>query len=146
MRGCGNEPIHCLDWPTARLVPCHQSPPFIRDGTVDQGDSPLESLREFAAQPRVKVPAPTACRQPLDAVTQLCEGDDAEEDLVLIDLRKPLNDSDIRTRLSPFGDYIRVKQIPHRSIGRNRSLERGIFNPEPRNGEALKKSASVPAR
>jgi len=76
----------------------------------------------------------------------LCEGDDAEEDLVLIDLRKPLNDSDIRTRLGPFGDYIRVKQIPHRSIGRNRSLERGSFNPEPRNGEALKKSASVPAR
>src|SRR3981081_734983 len=72
-----NEPIYCLDWPSARLVPCHQSPPFIRDGTVDQGDSPLESLREFAAHPRVKVPAPTACRQPLDAVTQLCEGDDA---------------------------------------------------------------------
>ena len=53
LRGGGNEPIHCLDWPTARLVPCHQSPPFIRDGAVDQCDPPLESLREFAAQRRV---------------------------------------------------------------------------------------------
>ena len=89
LRGRGNEPIHGLDWPTARLVARHEAPPFIRDGAVDQGDPPLESMRQFAAQPRVKVPAPPARRQPLNAMTQLCEGDDAEEDLVLIDLREP---------------------------------------------------------
>src|SRR5256885_3323268 len=69
-----------------------------------------------------------SCRQPLDAVTQLCEGDDAEEDLVLVDLRKPdrkstrLNSSHLVISYAVFCLKKKKKNDSHLLLNTNNNL------------------------
>src|SRR5476649_97768 len=56
------------------------------------------------------------------------------------------DDTWIRLRLHPLGNNNGVKQVAHPSTLRKRPPNRFIRMPEPRKGDAAKKSASVPLR
>jgi plasmid stabilization system protein ParE len=141
-----NERIHCMDGAAARLAAGNQPSPLIGNRSVHPDDSPFESQRQLATQPLIEPLSSDAGGQALDAVPQLGEGHDAEEHLVLIDLGEPLDDASVWPRLGPLRDGVRVEQKAHKFDVRSGSLERRSFSPEPRNGEALKKSASDPLR
>jgi hypothetical protein len=60
LRGGGNERIHSVNGPPARLAAGHQPAPFIGDRSIDSRDSPFESQGQDVPQPFVEPPAPGA--------------------------------------------------------------------------------------
>src|SRR5262245_34204595 len=70
--------------------------------------------------------------------------DDAYEHTVFVCLAQPGNHSSIRTRFCPFRDHVRIEQEAHSSILRMPPFARRTLRPEPRKGDAEKKSARLP--
>ena len=141
----GIERVDRMDRSAAGFAARHESAPFIGNRSVDPDDSALESQRQIVPEPLIE-PPPAPRGQALNAVTQLGERHDAQENLVLLDLRELLDDPCVGLQLRPLGDDVRVEEKAHRPVARSRSFDRGTFTPEPRSGEALKKSAREPLR
>lgn len=131
LRGSRNERIHRTDSPAACLTAGDQPAPLICDGSIDSDDARVEPQRQLAAEPFIELLAPRTSGQALDAAAQFRECNDAEEDVVLVDLSKPADDACIGPRLRPLGNDVRIEQEAHSSELRSRSLERRTFSPEP---------------
>src|SRR5262249_7540572 len=85
-------------------------------------------------------------RKTLDAIAQLGQCHDADEDSIFVRFPKPCDDTGIRFWPGPFRNDVGIQQEAHRSTLRGRSLARLTFNPEPRSGDAAKNSARLPVR
>jgi len=100
--GCGNEGIHCMNWFAAGFTLRDQSPPLIGYRTINQCNSSFKARREITSKPLIQFSAASAGRQPLYTVPQFCEGHNAQEYLVLIDLLQPLDNTTVGLLLRPL--------------------------------------------
>src|SRR5579883_920468 len=146
LRRGANPSIHCADRPTQRFAAGDELTPGIGNRGVDWQDALSEAVRQLVGEPSIEALATLPRRQPLDAVTQFGQGDDADEDTILVGLGQPRDDAGIGPRLHPFRHGIRVEQKAHKSTLRGASLRRVTFRPGRRNGEAAKNSARWPRR
>ncbi len=116
--GC-NERIHGLKGSTARFAAGDQSSPFIGNGSIHPDDSSLESQWQIITEPFVEPPAPGTGGQALNALAQLRERHNTQEDFALVDLLEPFDDPCIEPWLRPLGDDVRVEEKAHRSDARS---------------------------
>src|SRR4051794_1001499 len=84
--------------------------------------------------------------QPLNAETQLRQGNDTDKQITLIGCAKPCEYSVLGQRLHILGQHIRVQQKAQRSISRGSSLILSRFSSEFRSGEFMRNSWRVPLR
>ena len=83
--GC-NQGVQRSDGVTGPVAPRDNGPPGVRDGSVNRQHPALEAERQFVSEPGVEPASPAAGRQTFDPVTELTEGDNAEEDSIFIDI------------------------------------------------------------
>lgn len=143
---CRDERIHRMQFPATRLAASNHPPPFVGNGTINSNDSCLKTQRQVAAQPLIESLTSGTHWQAFDAAAKFSESDHTEKCIVFVNLGEPGNDSRVGPRFRPLGYNVGIEQIAHKSDLRSRSLARRTERLEPRSGEALKKSASVPRR
>src|SRR5207247_415810 len=81
---------------------------------------------------------PSPDRQSGDAVAKFGQGDDAQENLILIAPGQPFDEARVGARPDQFGYDIGVEQEAHRSTLRSPPLIRSIFTPDRRSGDLAK--------
>jgi hypothetical protein len=107
--GCGDQGVHGMDGFAADFTLGDQAPPLVGYGTVNESNAIFEARRELASKPLIQFPAASARRQPLDAVPQLCEGNNAQENVILINRLQPLDNTRVGMWLRPFGYNICIE-------------------------------------
>ncbi len=108
--GCRrNECIHCPNRPSERFAVIDDPPPSVCRSSVD-GQYPLvESKQQFVLNPFFETLAPPAHGEAFDAVSQLGECDDADENSIFVRLGQPRDNPGIRAGFGPFRYEIRVE-------------------------------------
>src|SRR3546814_8760827 len=79
-----------------------------------------------------------------DPVPQFGKRHDAQVKLLFVDRGEPVHHAGIGTRLCPFGNDIGIEQEAHSAVSRTPPSSRSTVSPEPRSGEARRKSAKLP--
>lgn len=100
--GCSDECIHRVNGSAERLATGNEPPPLIRNRAIYAYDPFLEALWQIIAQPLIETTAPGASGQALDAVPQLRKRHDAEEDVILIHVGEPVDETCVGPRLRPL--------------------------------------------
>ena len=107
-RCCSDEGVGRADGLARRFALGRQPAPYIGNRGVEWQHPALEAQQQLLPQPPVKpTPALSGCHA-LNAVAQLGQSDDADEDTVLVGLRQPGNDTWIGARPHPLGDHRRA--------------------------------------
>src|SRR3546814_7194898 len=103
----------------------------ISDWSSDVCSSDLE---RGLAPPRIET---------FDPVPQFGKRHDAQVKLLFVDRGEPVHHAGIGTRLCPFGNDIGIEQEAHSAVSRTPPSSRSTVSPEPRSGEARRKSAKL---
>ena len=85
----GDKSVHRCGWTADRLTAGHDAAPHVRRFSIDVEKARLEALGDFLGQPRIQPVSAGSWRQPLDAMPQLRQRYDADENLILDRVGEP---------------------------------------------------------
>src|SRR5438874_1293863 len=111
----GNEAVGCAERPTCSVRSGDEDSPGGGDFRGDRKDAGLEAMHQLITDPALQLPTTTSSWHRLDAISDLRDSNDTEEEFVLWLRVEPSDDLGAGPGFGELGDDVRVDQIGHKS-------------------------------
>ena len=131
----GQETVDHGDHPARALGDTGEPAPARGDVRVHRDDPPGESTLQIAGHPGLEHAPLRGIVQPRNALVQLSQREDAQEQAILILSGQPGHDRWCRPRAHHLGDHAGVHEVAHRCTARPGSSSRSICRSTPTSGE-----------